>query len=87
MNYDRYYEGAHDDRHRSEDHQQRPDVLAIAPRRRWRTNSVVMVDKGDYIIVRPLPTDIASALEGLLPPANALTTAQQGSSEPKVPAR
>lgn len=50
--------------------------LPAALRRRWRTNSVVMVDKGDYIIIGPLPTDIASALEGSLPPANALTTAQ-----------
>ncbi|MFA7265705.1 MAG: AbrB/MazE/SpoVT family DNA-binding domain-containing protein [Candidatus Nanopelagicales bacterium] len=50
--------------------------LPAALRRRWGTKSVVMVDKGDYIIVRPLPADIAAALEGSLPPANGLTTAQ-----------
>ncbi len=40
--------------------------LPAALRRRWQTNSVVVVDKGDYIIVRPRPADVPSALKGSL---------------------
>jgi bifunctional DNA-binding transcriptional regulator/antitoxin component of YhaV-PrlF toxin-antitoxin module len=33
-------------------------------RRRWMAASVVVIDRGDYVIVRPVPDDVVSALQG-----------------------
>lgn len=33
-------------------------------RRRWDTDAVLVMDCGDYVIVRPLPTDPIAALKG-----------------------
>jgi AbrB family looped-hinge helix DNA binding protein len=38
--------------------------VPAAVRRRWRTRSVLVIDKGDYAIVRPIPDDPVTALEG-----------------------
>jgi bifunctional DNA-binding transcriptional regulator/antitoxin component of YhaV-PrlF toxin-antitoxin module len=33
-------------------------------RHRWGTGSVLVVDRGDYAIVRPIPDDIVASLRG-----------------------
>ena len=33
-------------------------------RRRWGAASVIVIDGGDYAIVRPVPDDVVSALRG-----------------------
>ena len=33
-------------------------------RHRWRTPTVLVIDKGDYAIVRPIPEDPVAALHG-----------------------
>jgi bifunctional DNA-binding transcriptional regulator/antitoxin component of YhaV-PrlF toxin-antitoxin module len=33
-------------------------------RGRWRSTSVLVIDKGDYAIVRPIPADPLAALRG-----------------------
>jgi AbrB family looped-hinge helix DNA binding protein len=33
-------------------------------RRRWGAASVVVIDRGDYAIVRPVPDDVVAALQG-----------------------
>ena len=33
-------------------------------RRRWATSTVLVVDRGDYAIVRPIPEDIVGHLKG-----------------------
>ena len=33
-------------------------------RKRWGSESVLVIDKGDYAIVRPIPADILAALHG-----------------------
>src|SRR5262245_32415456 len=33
-------------------------------RRRWNTRSVLVIDRGDYAIVRPIPDDPIAALRG-----------------------
>lgn len=33
-------------------------------RHRWGTGSVLVIDRGDYAIVRPVPTDPLAALRG-----------------------
>ncbi|MGH3721968.1 MAG: AbrB/MazE/SpoVT family DNA-binding domain-containing protein [Pseudonocardiaceae bacterium] len=33
-------------------------------RHRWRTPAVLVIDKGDYAIVRPIPDDPVAALRG-----------------------
>jgi bifunctional DNA-binding transcriptional regulator/antitoxin component of YhaV-PrlF toxin-antitoxin module len=38
--------------------------VPAAVRHRWRTRSVLVIDKGDYAIVRPIPDDPVTALEG-----------------------
>lgn len=35
-----------------------------AVRHRWGTRSVLVIDRGDYAIVRPIPGDPITALEG-----------------------
>ena len=35
-------------------------------RRRWGTNRVAIEDRGDYLLVRPLPEDVLAALRGSL---------------------
>ena len=40
------------------------DSLPAALRRRWGASTVLVVDKGDYAIVRPLPQDPIGALMG-----------------------
>jgi AbrB family looped-hinge helix DNA binding protein len=37
--------------------------VPAAVRHRWRTRSVLVIDKGDYAIVRPIPDDPVTALE------------------------
>lgn len=39
--------------------------LPAALRRRWRAAAVLVIDKGDYAIVRPIPADPVSALRGV----------------------
>jgi bifunctional DNA-binding transcriptional regulator/antitoxin component of YhaV-PrlF toxin-antitoxin module len=34
-------------------------------RRRWGVGSVLVIDRGDYAIVRPVPADIIAALKGV----------------------
>ena len=43
--------------------------LPAAIRRRWGAGRVLVVDRGDYAIVRPLPDDIVGFLRGSVPPA------------------
>ena len=38
--------------------------LPAAIRRRWNTASVLVIDRGDYAIVRPVPGDIVGTLRG-----------------------
>lgn len=38
--------------------------LPAALRRRWGAAKVLVIDKGDYAIVRPVPTDPIGALQG-----------------------
>ncbi|MGQ0779140.1 MAG: AbrB/MazE/SpoVT family DNA-binding domain-containing protein [Pseudonocardiales bacterium] len=38
--------------------------LPAALRHRWRTPAVLVIDKGDYAIVRPIPDDPIAALRG-----------------------
>lgn len=33
-------------------------------RRRWGTGAVLVIDRGDYAIVRPIPDDVVEALRG-----------------------
>jgi bifunctional DNA-binding transcriptional regulator/antitoxin component of YhaV-PrlF toxin-antitoxin module len=40
--------------------------LPAAVRNRWRTSSVTVEDKGDRVIVRPLPDDPIAAARGAL---------------------
>jgi bifunctional DNA-binding transcriptional regulator/antitoxin component of YhaV-PrlF toxin-antitoxin module len=39
--------------------------LPAALRRRWGAGSVIVIDKGGYAIVRPVPDDPIAALQGL----------------------
>ena len=43
--------------------------LPAAMRRRWGAGRVLVVDRGDYAIVRPLPDDIVGFLRGSVPSA------------------
>ena len=36
-------------------------------RRRWQADEVLVIDKGDYALVRPVPTDVVAELRGSLP--------------------
>lgn len=38
--------------------------LPATLRRRWRSGSVIVIDKGDYAIVRPVPDDPVAAVRG-----------------------
>jgi bifunctional DNA-binding transcriptional regulator/antitoxin component of YhaV-PrlF toxin-antitoxin module len=38
--------------------------VPAAVRHRWHTRSVLVIDKGDYAIVRPIPDDPINTLEG-----------------------
>jgi AbrB family looped-hinge helix DNA binding protein len=38
--------------------------IPAAVRHRWGTRSVLVIDRGDYAIVRPIPDDPITALEG-----------------------
>ena len=40
--------------------------LPAALRKRWRATAVLVIDRGDYAIVRPIPADIPTALRGSL---------------------
>lgn len=44
--------------------------LPAAIRRRWGAGRVLVVDRGDYAIVRPLPDDILGFLRGSVPRAS-----------------
>ena len=46
--------------------------LPAALRRRWGVERVLVVDRGDYALVRPMPDDIVSFLRGSVP-ASGLT--------------
>lgn len=39
--------------------------LPAAVRHRWNVESVLVVDRGEYLIIRPLPADQGEALDGL----------------------
>lgn len=41
--------------------------LPAALRRRWNVAEVLIIDKGDYALVRPVPSDPVAELRGLLP--------------------
>ena len=43
--------------------------LPAALRRRWGAGRVLVVDRGDYAIVRPLPEDIVGFLRGSVTPS------------------
>jgi hypothetical protein len=36
-------------------------------RRRWQVDEVLVIDKGDYALVRPVPQDVVAELRGSLP--------------------
>ena len=38
--------------------------LPAALRRRWAAGAVLVIDRGDYAIIRPIPADPISALKG-----------------------
>jgi bifunctional DNA-binding transcriptional regulator/antitoxin component of YhaV-PrlF toxin-antitoxin module len=38
--------------------------LPAALRHRWGVASVLVIDRGDYAILRPIPEDIIAALQG-----------------------
>jgi AbrB family looped-hinge helix DNA binding protein len=38
--------------------------VPAAVRRRWGTSTVLIIDRGDYAIVRPVPDDAIEALRG-----------------------
>jgi bifunctional DNA-binding transcriptional regulator/antitoxin component of YhaV-PrlF toxin-antitoxin module len=38
--------------------------VPAAVRHRWGTRSVLVIDRGDYAIVRPIPDDPVAALQG-----------------------
>ena len=40
--------------------------LPAALRKRWQVQTVLVIDRGDYDIIRPIPHDIASSLKGSL---------------------
>lgn len=40
--------------------------LPAALRTRWQVETVLVIDRGDYAIVRPIPHDMLSALKGSL---------------------
>lgn len=42
-------------------------------RRRWQVDEVLVIDKGDYALVRPAPQDAVSELRGSLPPSGLST--------------
>ena len=44
-------------------------------RRRWQADEVLVIDKGDYALVRPVPTDVVAELRGSLAPT--VTTADE----------
>lgn len=39
--------------------------LPVELRRRWRVASVMVIDRGDYAIVRPMPDDPIAAVMGM----------------------
>lgn len=41
--------------------------LPAALRKRWGVTEVLVIDKGDYALVRPAPVDAAEELRGCLP--------------------
>lgn len=55
--------------------------LPASVRRRWKTNSVVVVDRGDYIVVRPMPADVPVALKGSLPRRSRLSAEAMRAAE------
>jgi len=55
--------------------------LPASVRHRWQTKSVVVVDRGDYIVVRPVPVDAAQALKGSLPARSPLSAEQMRAGE------
>ncbi|MEI6624516.1 MAG: AbrB/MazE/SpoVT family DNA-binding domain-containing protein [Actinomycetes bacterium] len=40
--------------------------LPAALRRRWHAAAVLVIDRGDYAIVRPIPADIPAAMKGAM---------------------
>lgn len=40
--------------------------LPAALRKRWQVQTVLVIDRGDYAIIRPIPHDIPSSLKGSL---------------------
>ncbi len=38
--------------------------LPAALRRRWAAGSILVIDRGDYAIIRPIPADPMTALKG-----------------------
>lgn len=40
--------------------------LPATLRKRWHANAVLVIDRGDYAIVRPIPVDIPAAIKGSL---------------------
>jgi len=55
--------------------------LPAALRRRWDAGSVLVIDRGDYAIVRPIPDDPVAALQGAHrgpgPPTEAVRAAER----------
>lgn len=41
--------------------------LPASLRRRWASDRVLVIDRGDYAIVRPMPDDIVTFLRGSIP--------------------
>lgn len=43
-------------------------------RRRWGTDRVIVVDRGDHLVVRPAPVDPIAAAKGSMPLPGGLTS-------------
>lgn len=41
--------------------------LPAGLRRRWQAHRVLVIDRGEYALVRPLPDDIVGSLRGSVP--------------------
>ena len=39
--------------------------LPAALRRRWSAEAILVIDRGDYAIIRPIPADPVTALKGV----------------------
>ena len=62
--------------------------LPAIVRRRWATTRVLVIDRGSYAIVRPIPDDVVDALRGKYaddgPPAEAARSAERAAESARA---